>query len=436
MNTLPVVDLPGPLRRVSPPEAPYPGEIVASRSGTSYRVAASIVPRELWSAIPGGHLLAPDDVDRVADSTVVILPLVGARLCGGSTAFDLIPGQAVTLAVSVLRGAVDAARSEWREGEWWSTSDGRPVLVPTGTRAWDLSSRIVLGRIPDAAIPRALRDRLVEALADRVTLPFAAPALEDDLFALATPEPFVPGPAEPVRPMLSRPSGEDSEGEAEGEAEASTSVVRTAASGLVDGDVMRRVTSAATGVRAEIRRAVGGLMRRWGRPATGAARLAGKRRVMWVALGAVAATLVVGFSLPHDADADARSVSHERRADKPTPLARPEDPTLDHPITPAAGDETPPLEPAFQVIDELADCWQANEPTCRASLLERADAALPDGIATADAPREVRVLDDLGGVEVVRVDDPSGQRPAQVVVVVAHDEKRLVRDVYDVADQP
>ncbi|WJM16947.1 hypothetical protein [Microbacterium arborescens] len=427
MNALPVVDLPGPLRHVSPPEAPYPGEILASRSGTSYRVAASSVPQELWSAVPGGHLLAPDDVDRVADATVVILPLVSARLCGGSTSFDLTPGQAVTLAVSVLRGAVDAARSEWREGEWWSTSDGRPVLVPTGTRAWDVSSRIVLDRIPDAAIARALRDRVVEALADRVTLPFAAPTLEDDLFGLATPEPFVPGAPGPARPLPSRPSEDDSP---------SASIVTTAASGLVDGDVMKRVMAAAAGVRAEIRRAAGGLVRRWGRPATGAARLAGRRRVMWVALGAVAATLVVGFSLPHDADADARArtVSHERRTEEPS--ARPQGFALDEATIPATGAETRPAEPAARIIDELADCWRADEPTCRASLLERADAALPDGIATADAPREVRVLDDLGGVEVVRVDDPSGRRPAQVVVVVAHDEKRLVRDVYDVADQP
>ncbi|OWP22146.1 hypothetical protein CBF90_08005 [Microbacterium sp. AISO3] len=439
MNHTPSADVPAPLRRVAPPDAPFPGEILASPHGAVYRVAATRVPHEMWSARSGGHLLAPDDVDRVADETLVILPLLRARLCGADAAFDLTSGQAVTLVVSVLRGAVDAARSEWRTGEWWSTSDGRPVLVPTGARGWEISSRTVLGRIPDAALSPDIRQRVGDALADRITLPFAAPGLEDDLFAVASPEPFVIAP-----PMgLHRPSG----GAAGESPSADAAVVaRSAAAGLVDGELMGRVSTAIAGTRAALQHATGLLSRQRRRPErSGEAASAGRRRVMWVALAAVGATVAIGLSLPYGrggdqgsaGDVPASEAEEQPRAEagSPDPSAGGDAPGDDR-SSPSSRVETPPTDPDLRVVDDLADCLRSDDPACRAAVLERPDAALPEGIATADAPREVRLLDDLGGVEVVRVDDPSGERPSQIVVVVTHDEKRLVRDVYDVADQP
>ncbi|MGZ0067781.1 hypothetical protein [Microbacterium arborescens] len=439
MNRTPSADVPAPLRRVAPPGAPFPGEILASPEGAAYRVAASRLPREVWSARPDGHLLAPDDVDRVADETLVILPLLRARLCGGDSAFDLTSGQAVTLVVSVLRGAVDAAQSEWRTGEWWSTSDGRPVLVPTGARGWETSSRAVLSRIPDAALSPDIRQRVGDALADRVTLPFATPGLEDELFAVASPEPFVIAPA-----GLHHPSGG-----AAGERPATDAVIvaRSAAAGLLDRELMGRVSTAIAAARASLQHAAGLLPRQRRRRSerSGEALPAGRRRVMWVALAAVGATLAIGLSLPYGADGDERSAPDvpaseaeaEPRAEarSPSPSGGRDSPGDDR-SSPSSGAETPPTDPALRVVDELADCWRTADPACRTVLLERPDAALPEGIATAGAPREVRLLDDLGGVEVVRVDDPSGARPSQIVVVVTEDEKRLVRDVYDVADQP
>ncbi|MDF2919576.1 MAG: hypothetical protein K0S70_3793 [Microbacterium sp.] len=446
------LDVTTPLRRVAPPEVPFAGEILATSDGAVYRVSAADVPRPVWAARPDGHLLAVEDVDRIAGTTVAILPLLDTRLCGGEQPFDLTPGQAVTLAVSVLRGAAEAAESDCHEGEWWSTTQGRPVLVPSGDRAWELSSRLVLDRIADAVLPRRIRDRLDEALSDRVTLPFTVPGLEDDLFAVATPEPFA------VSVSASSPSARDvREHDTAGHLGARPGpapLARDAAAGLVDGEVVERLTDVLSSVRAAVRRVSDRLPARRGGHGAEAddksgGTATGRRRVPVVALAAVATTLVVGLLWPEGGESDNGSASArdvpEDSIMRPTPRHDAAQETSAAPV-PAAEKAPAPVsgapeddeeaDPVGSAIDELARCWREEDEQCRAAILERPDAALPEGVATSAGPREANLLDDLGGVEVVRVDDPSGTLPAQVVVLVRRDDKRLVRDVYDVADQP
>ncbi|WP_424448096.1 hypothetical protein [Microbacterium arborescens] len=438
-------DVTAPLRRVQPPEAPYPGELLGAVGGAAYRVDAHLVPRRVWAAEPGGHFLAAVDVDRAAGATVVVLPRLAGRLCGGEAEFDLAPGQAVTLAVSVLRGAAAAADAEWDEGEWWSTDDGRPVLVPTGDRSWRESSAVVMNRLPRAALPGPLRERALEALNDPVTLPFTVPRLEDDLFAVATPQPIdvAPHPVPSQRPPRDIDHGESEDG---------TRTVRAVAAGLIDGEIIARATSAMIGARDACRRAAFGVARRFrrGGGATGARSRA--RGLAAAAAAAVVATLCIGFLWPETTTPEAAGVAgagappaeqassaapDAARDETPTPAssgagpATPAEPAAAEPSNVAAG-----AEPMARAVDELARCGRAAGSGCRADVLERPDAELPEGIATSGDARDVTVLDDLGGVEVVRVDDPSGRLPAQVVVLVSHGDKRLVRDVYDVADQP
>ena len=63
---------------------------------------------------------------------------------------------------------------------------------------------------------------------------------------------------------------------------------------------------------------------------------------------------------------------------------------------------------------------------------------MPPGIATQiDAAREVALLDDYGGVIALRVAAEGDPEAVQIVLLVRSDERRwLVRDVYDIADQP
>jgi hypothetical protein len=62
---------------------------------------------------------------------------------------------------------------------------------------------------------------------------------------------------------------------------------------------------------------------------------------------------------------------------------------------------------------------------------------MPAG-AVDDPQQSVELLDDFGGAAVTRVSSPrvTGSGRKQLVVVVRADQKWLIRDVSDVADQP
>ena len=61
--------------------------------------------------------------------------------------------------------------------------------------------------------------------------------------------------------------------------------------------------------------------------------------------------------------------------------------------------------------------------------------SVPPGAVDLDASvRDVEVLDDFGGVAVLRVSGP--ETPDQVVVIARRDDSWLLRDVHDVAQQP
>ncbi|MBT8797175.1 hypothetical protein J0P97_03685 [Microbacterium flavum] len=60
---------------------------------------------------------------------------------------------------------------------------------------------------------------------------------------------------------------------------------------------------------------------------------------------------------------------------------------------------------------------------------------MPNGVVSSGtAAATATLLDEYGGVAVLRIEE-SG-RPPQILVLVTSDGKWLIRDVYDVADQP
>lgn len=445
--------IPIPLRRVHPPEAPYPGELVAGTAGRGYRVAAGDVPTLVWSAPPGGHLLAAVDLDVVDGVTTMLLPRLATRLSVESLV-ALSPGEAVTLGVSVVRGAAAAVTEGWRSGQWWLTEDGRPVLVPVGEEPWTHSTAELLAAIPAAAIDAGTRRRLIDALADLDALPRTADALEDALFAGAAPEPLQG--LHGIRPGARAADRDDWPPGAPAAAGGPFAGVAA----LVDAGIRARLTAAYDGVRAAFARRRGSSTRSRTRPARGDAdaRDAGAvrapaRRLALVGTSVAAVILVAGLLWPSDrtngteAEPEARgSITRSATPDPATP-----DPATDggepavgaeaepQPSSSDAAPASPPGEgthPAAATIEQLATCWLSSDLGCRAAVLERADATVPEGVATADVERSVVLLDDLGGVEVVRVEDAAGELPPQIVVVVVQNDERLVRDVYDVADQP
>jgi len=86
-------------------------------------------------------------------------------------------------------------------------------------------------------------------------------------------------------------------------------------------------------------------------------------------------------------------------------------------------------------VRRLADCAAAG---CPSTVVVTPGRDYSVGAATAPSiEREVTLLDEYGGAASFRVrsDDPAGYAE-QIVVIVRDTDEWLVRDVYDVADQP
>ncbi len=204
----------------------------------------------------------------------------------------------------------------------------------------------------------------------------------------------------------------------------------------------------------------------------------GSRRPLVFVVGAVAAaTLAIGFLLPADAEPSAgpaatrgqegtgtgtgRDAAGAGAVEDGPGSAEQDAGPADGAAGPAAGsapgdgatdeaapDEEAPVpsgsdgaaaaDPNLVALDALARCLSDGDGgSCRADVLERPDAVIPPGIASdPDAERTVTVLDDLGDVVVTRVEGLAEAAPAQIAVLIDRDDKRLVRDVYDNADQP
>jgi len=112
----------------------------------------------------------------------------------------------------------------------------------------------------------------------------------------------------------------------------------------------------------------------------------------------------------------------------PTPTASPPaDASPDQPVDVAAT--------AAALLDVRTACER--DADCLESVVVDPARLFPPG--TIDLPSSARtltLLDDFGDMAVLRVDANGGRSAAQLVVVVRVDEKWLLRDVHDVAQQP
>lgn len=135
MTPLPLLDPPPALRRLRADEAPYPGTLRAD-DPPSVWVEIGDLPEEIWRAEPDGHVLAPRDIARTADGHVAILPHCVETLARRLDERSLSAGEVVTVAVSLLRGAVQARALAIDAGRWWVDAEGRPVLAAGGHGGW------------------------------------------------------------------------------------------------------------------------------------------------------------------------------------------------------------------------------------------------------------------------------------------------------------
>ncbi len=292
------------IRTLAEDEGPFEGDLVTRTSGMAVRVDAERLGGWAgWAFAGAEHVAAPIDIALRTDGQDVLLPwcvrTVHTSLAQATEAGGISHGEAVTLAVSILRGVLELdggqhdaeldrrhARADGAgdepHGSWWLTDEARPVFVfnaPGGRHAEgaprDTGERLlrdVEGRIEDRALRRVLA-RLAEALHDPRRLRAEAGRWEGELLEIAAPRPLrlitdefaaADGerePAGPVTPRYERPSRRR-----ELRAAGRIGVVSPGRTGARRGDAKRRPPRARAASRAEQRV---GRRANGGRPATG-----------------------------------------------------------------------------------------------------------------------------------------------------------------------
>ncbi|MBW9118925.1 hypothetical protein JNB63_02345 [Microbacterium trichothecenolyticum] len=415
-------------------DGPWPGTLVRTAGGDAWvLVDAAVLGADWrgWQAAPDGHVLTPVDVVRRVDGHDVVMPVFSERLEDfvrrRAARMPLSMGEAVTLGVSVLRGCVQIAGEPDAAGEWWLDDAGRPVLVTDASarRALEASAAVLEEAGVDPPAQRTWQAALRAVTAERVSVR-ELEAAEEALFALAEAEPL-------ITVSLSPRSATEGVARAHEETRrladvphepAPRSMWQTLVAG-VDDDLADTVSRATTAVWRRLRRMGDGAK-------------TGPRRAPWLVGGAVAAAVLAGGALWPSAS----GVATDEGASA-APSATPEPgapvPAGSEPPAPSANG-APAGEPAdlerttAGLLDARNAC--AGDAACLAAVTVDAVPLAGGAIDEPATGRTVTLLDDFGDIAVLRVDAEDASVPSQMVVVLRRDEKWLLRDVSDVAQQP
>lgn len=423
------------IRRLMPPEAPWPAALVRTDDGASCMLVdvGRLTDWDGWGAEPNGHVLGPRDVLRSPRSHDVLLPLcterIEALLARRGIALPLSPGEAVTLSVSVLRGMVEVAERDTQDaaGAWWLTVEGRPVFVDDrdGPAAAATSAEL-LERVADAAAP-PLRDAVreaSEAIREPRRLVRTVDELEQRLFDAAAAEPLATTPLASGRARQAHAEADPAHEHGDGPGQTWGALLLAS----VDSDLADAFSRATTRLWRGLRRPP--------RP--------GHRRP-WAIAGCLGAGVIAAGLLWPGAEGPAVA-----GADAPTPAAStaeaagPTPPSQTQAQKQAQDQASPPpatsgalAATTEELLETRNSCIAAGGGDCLAQVLEDPARPVAPGIVdAAPADRMLTLLDEFGGVAVLRAESPSDQAPPQLVVITNSDGMWLLRDVHDVAKQP
>lgn len=415
------------LRRVQPPEAPFRGWLARTSDDVTVLLAAVDEVRG-WAGLaanPGGHVLGPRDLVRLGVGVCVELDWCPERLDRlldrrERSGERLHPGEAVTLAVSIGRGLAELATARvrgadaWPEGEWWLTDAARPVFVAgAGGAAADACSYTLWERIAaltaDEMVRRAV-SRLAEAEEqDR-------PAAEAALFAAADAAPIAFASFEPARVR----SLDVAAALADAPAPASRGRLARLLEQHLDGGIVALLSDAAHAT---------------------SRRLRGRRPRPWMlAVGAAALVLLVGAVWP-TGEPSAATADGDQASAGASPAVTSPAVTSPSVASPSATLSSPPRSPSASAPPDavgettaLLDAWAAcgGEEACIAEVVE--DPAAAWVARSVDLPaegRRVTLLDEFGGVAVLRVTGPDDEATARLVVIVESSGRWLLRDIHE-----
>jgi hypothetical protein len=435
----PLLDAYRVIRRVdSPTETPWPGNLAHSdTTGTVLLVEVEALGENWpgWLADAEGHLMAPMDVVRRSAGHLVVLSPCTERLdefLRRREETSLSDGERITLAVSVVRGLVDASRlpaSIESPGEWWLTEGGRPVfaLLESGRSMLDATRGVldVVETHSGRALSAALAD-VRETMTDAARLVRNHARLEQALFAVGVAEPLATTVYSPRRAREAAPtrsSVADRSASFEEVLHGGETIVGRLAR-HVDADLADAFSRATTAVWRRFR----------------SDRTASRTRPLLVA--GLAAGVVLAGGLMWPAGGPATAQPDQPSATATAPIAGPSDDPP--PASASAAAEIPDAGSAASgglpgVLDRLLTLRSSCEGdrTCLATVMEDPSLSLSAGpLDSGTGERKITLVDDFGGAAVLRVTATEGGGAAQLVVIVREGEKWLIRDVHDVADQP
>ena len=377
-----------------------------------------------WDAAAEGHLLAPLDVARRTDGHDVALPvcvervadLLTRRSSGGP---PLAAGESVTVGVSLLRGCLQLLEHPEAAGEWWLTDAGRPVLATDAVDrpALDETASLLATLAAGASRPEAWRDAISAIAAPRMTRSDIERA-EQALFHIADPLPLVTSAA---APRTAREVAVYERAEPSVAGESVRPALWESLTRHVDADLADLVSRTTTAL--------------WRRSRTPRE----PRRAPWL-VGGAAAVAVLSFGLlwPSGGDgtatADAPASTSPARASTPG-IAESAPAAAASSDAAAAGLDADLAAITAGLLDRRRAC--ESDPDCTAALTIDPSATFTAGpIDLPGDERSIALLDDFGGVAVLRVEAADRADSAQLVVIVRSDDEWLLRDVHDVAQQP
>lgn len=407
--------------------APWPGALAADPTGTTVLVVDAVRFGSAWPgwrADPDAHVLAPHDILRREDGHDLLMPPCVERIADflARRADDLTAGEAVTLAVSVTRGLVEAGEAaDTSTGVWWLTEDGRPVLaVDSGDRPGIDETLALLQDIAEA-VPevaagiRGARDGIVEPRTRRRE----CARFETTMFDVAEPAALA---TTAFGPRRARATPDPRRGENGIDADApQPPALLHALVRHVDADwadlLSRTTTGAWRALRARKR----------------------ARRPWFVAAGAAAAVLAAGLLWP-TGPAGPATAETPSGSDGAVATPAPSEPTP----SPSPGEEpsavvgagmSPPdlVVVASELLAARTAC--AGDEACAAGVQESPDAVFPAGVIDLPSDgRSLELLDEFGGAAVLRAEALDGSTRPQLVVIVELGGRWALRDVYDVAE--
>lgn len=468
------------IRAIDATEGPFAGTLVTQGEGVVVRVDAAALSGWVgWRFSGAEHVAAPLDVSRRQGGHDALLPWCTDRVLGflgrrTATGGGLASGECSTVVVSLLRGLDELGEGAEgvRTGVWWLTDGGRPVFVLG--QGSDARTGVVeiIQQLSELSTDKVLR-RALGVIEEGLGKTLAQPRLprkltevwEQELLSVAAPQPLQRGAPAPER---------------------ARDVARTMTSrGLVVPPrelrlradrsrrrEARRVVDRIGGVRSAARTLVGVIQLRLesvrrirSARSTPVAQATGdneprghlRRRSLLVA-GAAAALVLAGGLLwpngdaPGKASDEAGGASSEGPAPTPDETQAPGTPAASEALDeddggglPSAADEDPAAA-APALLKTIADCRAQGDSSCTDAVAGDSEGVVEALRGVGPAPSSAELVDAYGDVAVIRLGMDAGGGDAveesrrasaqMIVVLIRSEEEWLVRDVYDVADQP